>query len=237
MKWRYELYYLDVCIGLLLASAIIAFTLGTMGAEMTFGDRWLVSGMRSKAFVALGAVTLNLGNFLLLAAMSLREKLAPFLSTLIALAVTLSWIFWMNGANIAVPIIVLAMSICVAVWLGFASFSAPQKTTKRRRKAQMLSVLGGIFWGGFYPLARNGLYGDIGVGPYGGILLIAGAIVVTALVFGIYFFNIPVSGPPVGLFAYRSSSLRNHAIGWLSGTVYAMALITLFLGLGAVSRS
>ena len=229
--WRYELYYLDVCVGLLLASVLIVSTLGTLGPEMTFGDRLLVAGTRAKAWVALGGVALTLGNFLFLAGLSLERTLSPLLGVLAALALNFSWIYRTRQGTILAPLLVLALLFAAVIYYMLAAASARSKAAKDSAKGRAFAILGGIFLGGFYPLVRSGLYTDIGVGPYGALIISAIAITISTFVVGIYFLNLPVSGPPVGWIAYRGSALSRHAAGLVAGALYAAALVMLFLGL------
>lgn len=229
--WRYELYYVDVCVGLLLASVLIVSTLGTLGPEMTFGDRLLVAGMRAKAWAALGGVALTLGNFLFLAGLSLEAKLSPLLGVFAALALNFSWIYRTRQGTILVPLLVLALLCAAVIYYMLRAASARSKAARNVGKGRAFSVAGGIFLGGFYPLLRSGLYSDIGVGPYGALIISAIAVTVSSFIFGIYFLNLPVNGPPVGWMAYRGSSLSRHTAGLVAGAVYAGALVMLFLGL------
>jgi glucose uptake protein len=230
-RWRYELYYLDVCLGLLLTSVLIVATLGSLGPEMTFDERLLVAGMRSKAWVALGGVTLTLGNFLFLAGLSLEGTVAPLLGLTAALALNFSWVYGARQGNVVVPLIVVAILLVGVIYYGITAASTKGKSAKVSRKASSLAIAGGIFLGGFYPLVRSGLYTDIGVGPYGALIIVAIALGVSTMIFGIYFLNLPVNGPPVGWTAYRGSALQRHAAGLLAGALYAGALVMLFLGL------
>lgn len=234
-KWRYELYYFDVCIGLLLTSIAVVFTLGTLGSDMSFGDRLLVAGLTAKAWTALGGLALALGNFLFLAGLSLKDKLSPLIAVAAALVLNFSWIYGTRGASIVLPIVVVCALFAGFIAYGARSAAAPKGRTKVVAKARAISLAGGIFLGGFYPVARSGLYSDIGVGPYGALIILSISVVVFTLVIGIYFLNIPVNGPPVGLTAYRASSISLHLCGLLCGLLYAAALFTLLLGISVGS--
>src|SRR2546426_10528442 len=70
-SWRYELFYFDFAIGVLLAAGIAAFTLGTMGWDgFQFLDDFMQTGKRNIFYAAVGGVIFNLGNMFLLAAIS-----------------------------------------------------------------------------------------------------------------------------------------------------------------------
>jgi glucose uptake protein len=70
-RWRFELYSIDFAIGAALLAAIAAFTFGTLGSDLAFSDRMLVAGRASQAFAVAAGFLFNLGNMLLLAAVSL----------------------------------------------------------------------------------------------------------------------------------------------------------------------
>lgn len=234
-RWRYELYYFDVCVGFLLASILIVFTLGSLGSEMTVGDRWLVAGLREKAWTVLGGVALSLGTFLFLAGISLRDKLSPILAIAAALALNFGWIYRTRGGSLALPIFVLCVLLITIAAFGFSAVAAKSKLAQIRAKARAISAGAGIFLGGFYPAVRSGLYTDIGLGPYGAQIILGVTVVVSTLVFSIYFLNLPVNGPPIGLTAYRTSSWQQHLSGLLSGVLYAAALIAFLLGISTGS--
>src|ERR1035441_1211955 len=69
-KWRFELFYLDFAIGLLLAAVIYAFTVGNSGYDgFNFIDD-LQNHKRQLMYVFLAGLIFNLGNMLLMGAVS-----------------------------------------------------------------------------------------------------------------------------------------------------------------------
>ena len=114
-RWRYELYYLDVCVGLLLTSLGIVFTFGSLGSDMTYGDRLLVAGLTAKALNVLGGISIALGNFFFLAGLSLRYRLSPVLSVVGALALSLTWVRFANGGTIVLPIAELERQCAIVI--------------------------------------------------------------------------------------------------------------------------
>lgn len=235
--WRYELYYLDVCAGLLITALVVVFTFGSLGADMTFGDRLLVAGLTSKAWAGLGGVALALGNFLFLGSLSLRHKLPPVFAIVGALLLSFSWVRFVKGGTIVLPTVIFGVLLLGAAGFIFSMAAARKGPARDLAKARGIALAGAIFLGAFYPAVRSGLYSDIGVGPYGALIIIAISIVISSLVFGIYFLNLPVQGPGVGWTAYRASSLKHHLTGIFGGVLYAVGLVTLFLGLSVGAAS
>ena len=78
-NWRFELFYLDFAIGLLLASVIFAFTLGNIGYDgFNFLDDLQHVGKRQWMWVFLGGLIFNFGNMLLMAAVSVSGLAVAF---------------------------------------------------------------------------------------------------------------------------------------------------------------
>src|SRR5262245_36404269 len=70
-KWRFELYCLDFALGAMIAVAIYAATLGSLGFDgFSFSDDLLHAGKRQLFFAFLAGTVFNLGNMLLIASIS-----------------------------------------------------------------------------------------------------------------------------------------------------------------------
>ena len=96
-SWRYELYYWDYVIGMVLFSLVSGFTLGSFGEEgRSFIPDLMQADLANLGSVLLGGVVFNASNILLSASVSLAEAVA-FASKAAAIAVT------RLGAQASVP--------------------------------------------------------------------------------------------------------------------------------------
>src|SRR5579864_2656568 len=77
-KWRFELFYYDYSLGVLLASIVAAYTFGSMGSELSFSDNLIVALRRNMAYAGAAGVVFNLANMLLLAAISVAGMSVAF---------------------------------------------------------------------------------------------------------------------------------------------------------------
>src|SRR5258707_658114 len=78
-KWRFELFYFDFAIGLMLAAAIFSFTFGDRGFDgFSFVDDLQQAGKRQWLFALLAGMIFNLGNMLMMGAMSLSRMALAF---------------------------------------------------------------------------------------------------------------------------------------------------------------
>jgi len=99
-KWRFELFSYDYAFGVLLASLIAAFTLGSLGSDLTFSDRLLVAGARNQAFIFAGGVVFCIANTLLMAAISIAGMSVAFpvgIGLALVVGVTMNYILEPQG--------------------------------------------------------------------------------------------------------------------------------------------
>ncbi|HZS55557.1 MAG TPA: hypothetical protein VFA65_14245, partial [Bryobacteraceae bacterium] len=88
-RWRFELFSIDFSIGAVFLVVLAAFTLGTLGSDLGFSDRILVAGRTAQGLAIIAGGVFNLGNMLLLAAVSLLGITTAFpLSVGVALIVS-----------------------------------------------------------------------------------------------------------------------------------------------------
>ena len=79
-EWRFQLFYWDYCIGVLLLTLLFAFTLGSMGSS----GRGFLDGSAGRLlavsllFAFLGGVVFNIANILLVAAIDIAGMAVAF---------------------------------------------------------------------------------------------------------------------------------------------------------------
>lgn len=77
--WRFELFYWDYVIGILLFSLISAFTLGSMGEQgRSFIDYLKQADIRNIGSALLGGVIFNAANILIVAAIAIAGMSVAF---------------------------------------------------------------------------------------------------------------------------------------------------------------
>jgi glucose uptake protein len=253
-QWRFELFYYDFAIGALLLAIIAAFTFGTFGSEMAFNDRILVAGRTAQAYAIAAGFLFNLGNMLLLAAVSLLGISAGFLLTAaVALIVACCFDFRADNILLLVSAIVLLL---VALVLGGSACrlrdlvlrtpakpaprpgaKAPAKRgMKRTSKGLLTAILAGIPIGLFYPLFERATAGEFGLGPYAGMLLFSIGMLVSTIFFNFYFMNIAIEGGSLSFISYFRGNLRQHVLGFSAGALWAVAALAAALVLATQSQ-
>lgn len=244
-KWRFELFYFDFAIGLLVAAAIYAFTVGNLGYDgFNFLDDLQHAGKRQWLFGFLAGVIFNFANMLLMAAVSVSGLAMAFPSaaaTALLVSTAMGAIGHAAGNPLLVSLGCLLLLTSILVngashrMMGIARHEAlaragTAKSTRRPSavKGVVLAVVGGILMGSFGPLLDKARAGEVGMGPYAIAAMFAFGIFFTTPIFNIFFMNLPVEGDPVDLGMFFSSRGKQHLLGilagaiWLTGTLASM---------------
>ena len=253
-QWRFELFYFDFAIGAILLALVAAFTFGTFGSEMAFDDRMLVAGRSAQVWVVAAGFLFNLGNMLLVAAMSLLGVSAALpLSAGLALIIASllnfragNIVFLISGIVLLLVTLVLDGAACRLRDLGIPAAikgapkpiakAAPKTKTRRTTKGIVIALLSGIPFGLFYPLFAKGEAGDFGLGPYAGILLFCVGVIISTIIFNFYFMNIAIEGGPIPFNAYFRGRASQHFLGFAGGAIWAAGVLAAAIGSAAPSR-
>jgi glucose uptake protein len=246
-RWRFELFSIDFAVGALLVAVLAAYTLGTLGSDLSFSDRMLVAGRTNQALGIIAGAVFALGNMLLLAAVSLLGMSAAF-PLCIGSAVAIAVLFQFRTAPPLWLVAGLALVLC-AVVLAVVAIRAAKKSARApvprpgvRTSAKKTSpwtkgiaagVISGIALGCFFPILNRSFRGDFGLGPYAGLLLVTIALLISTLVLNLYFMNIAISGVPIGFGAYFTGLPHQHFLGFAGGAVWAIGLLAQGLAMSA----
>ncbi|MGA2713589.1 MAG: GRP family sugar transporter [Bryobacteraceae bacterium] len=246
-KWRFELYCFDFAIGLLLASIVLALTWGNLGFDgFSFRDDLQLAGKRQDLFAFVAGCVFNLGNMLLLGALSLVGMSVAFPVALgFALVVGVCWNFALHpGGSPAVSFIgaVAAVGGVVAAILAYRVYAEDRlqpivetgKTKSRKNtissKGIVLALAGGLFLGSFSPLVVLAKTGENGLGPYSTGFIFAVGVFFSTFVYNLFFMNLPVKGDPIDLGEYFRAPVQRHGMGVLGGILWYIGAIASLVG-------
>ncbi len=182
-KWRFELFYFDYSIGVLLAAGVIALTFGTLGSDgFVLLDDLMRAGKRNMAYAFAAGMVFNLGNILLVAAIALAGLSVAFpIGIGLALVIGAVWNYIINPQGnpalifTGVAVIILAIVVDAFAYrsLGMLKELQRMKAGEHRTlrpsvswKGVVISLASGVLIGAFYPLVEMAKAGDIGLGPY-----------------------------------------------------------------------
>ncbi len=238
-RWRFELYYFDFALGVLMAALLLAFTLGNTGYDgFSFLDDLMHTGKRQWFYALIAGVIFNLANMLLTAAISVTGLAVAFplgigsgmvIGSLLGLALGHGGnpMFLLAGCVVILFAIVAdGLAYSSLVVLRHEALARAGKTKSTRRpgsgKGIVLALVSGLFMGSFAPLIQNSMEGDFGLGPYSVGVLFAIGVLFSTIAFNMYFLNLPVEGEPPDLRDYFRARPKKHFLGWSGGVLWAL---------------
>ena len=240
-KWRFELFYYDYSLGVLIAAAIYALTAGSYGHDgLKFLDDLMHAGARETLFGIVGGVVFNLANMLLVAAISVAGLAVAFpVGIGLALVIGVIWNYALKPQGNPLLLFTGAAIVVGAIILDALAYRALEagKTAQAARKVTgkgiVLSLVSGVLMGSFFPLVEIGKSGEHGLGPYAIGFVFAVGVFLSTFVFNLFFMKMPVEGPPVSMAGYFNGTPRQHLLGIAGGLIWATGTIANFAAASA----
>ena len=249
-KWRFELYYFDFSVGVLLFALVLAFTAGSMGFDgFTFIDDMFHAGKREWLFGFAGGVIFNLANMLLIGAIAIAGMAVAFpIAIGLALIIGVVWNYLIKPAGNPVMLFGGCALVVAAILVSAAAHKAISdirheaeakagraKSTRRPAavKGIIVALVSGVLMGMFYPIVQKGAEGDLGLGPYSVAVVFAIGVFLSTWVFNLFFMNLPIEGEPVDFMDYFRGSPRAHLMGFLGGGLWIVGAVSSFVAAAA----
>ena len=232
-SWRFELFYWDYVIGILLFSLLLGFTLGSSGEN---GRKFLTdisqaeSGNILKA--ALGGIIFNASNILLVAAMAIAGMAVAFpigVGIALALGVIINYIFAPKG-NPALLFIGLALIVAAIIIDAVAYKKHSASLQKVSGKGILLSVAAGVLMALFYRFVASSMAADFvapeagKLTPYSAIFFFAIGVVISNFIFNYLIMKKPFEGKPLTFKDYSAGSVGVHLTGILGGIIWNLGM-------------
>ncbi|MBQ8047823.1 MAG: multidrug DMT transporter permease [Prevotella sp.] len=241
-NWRYELFYWDYVIGIVLFSLLMGFTLGSHGSE----GRGFVADLQQLAPAAflsalLGGVIFNASNILLSTSVSLAGMSVAFpigVGLALVLGVFNTYFFAPKGDPVTlfagVALVVLAI-----IFNGMAAAKAQKSDDSHKKKGIVIAIIAGILMSLFYRFVAAAMdlsdFAHPAEGkatPYTAFFIFALGIFVSNFVFNTYVMRRPFVGEPVSYSTYFKGSLSTHCVGVLGGFVWGLGTLLSYICAG-----
>lgn len=242
-NWRFELFYWDYVLGILLVSVIMAFTLGANGvAGRSVWDDIALANTSTLLSTCLGGAIFNAGNILFIAAISVAGMSVAF-----PIGAGLSMVLGIVVNYMAVPdgnpyyLFGGMLFIVVAILLSAAAYKRlSQKMQKTPAKGILLAIGAAILFGFFYRFIAASMATDFNnpepgkLTPYTAVLFFSIGVVVSNLFLNTLIMYRPIEGKPVAYKDYLRGGGRNHLFGALGGIIWGLGLSLSILSSGLV---
>jgi len=232
-SWRFELFYWDYVLGILLFALLIGFTLGSTGENGRgfIEDIGQAEG-RNIMNALLGGVIFNASNILLVAAMAIAGMAVAFpvgVGIALVLGVIINYIAVPKG-NPLILFIGLAF-IVAAIIIDAVAYKKHSTTLKQvSKKGILLSVSAGVLMALFYRFVASSMVTDFvtpepgKLTPYSAVFFFAIGVVVSNLLFNYLLMKKPFEGVPLSFKDYAKGSLGVHLTGILGGVIWNIGM-------------
>lgn len=242
--WRYELFYWDYVIGMVLFSLVLAFTMGSIGTE----GRPFVADLSQADWAAIGSVLLggvifNAGNILLSASVSLAGLSVAFplgVGLALVLGVIVNYIGAPKGdpytlfAGVA---LIVAAIVCNGIAAGRMRRSGERAA--HNGKGIVLAVAAGVLMSFFYRFVAAAMDLDNFAAPtpgmltpYSAIFVFSVGVLLSNLLFNTLIMRRPFVGTPVTYRQYFRGSMPTHLVGVLGGAIWCLGTAFSYIAAG-----
>lgn len=238
-SWRYELFYWDYVIGMLLFSLVLAFSFGSFGAEgrSFIADLSQASGA-SLLWILLGGVIFNASNILLSASTSIAGMSVAFplgVGIALVLGVVNNYRVALTQGSKTGDVLFLAIGValvvCAIVLNGIAAGkkSGNEVTKADQKKGIVLALLAGIIMSFFSSFVMRAMdtanFAAPAAGkvtPYTAIVIFSIGVLVSNFLFNTIVMRKPFVGEPVAYKTYFTGGLKTHLVGVLGGAIWCL---------------
>ena len=231
--WRFELFYWDYAIGVLLLPLILGLTLGSHGAA---GNSFVVDLTQVSRFSVfsglLGGAIFNLANILLVAAIDIAGMSVAFpvgIGIALVLGVVVNYVA--NPIGNATLLFAGVVLVVLAIILDAVAYrTIPGGAAGVNTKGLILSVACGVLMGFFYRFVAASMYPEFThpqpgkLGPYAAVFIFAVGTFLSNFVINTFVMKKPFVGVPVSYADYFRGDLQTHLIGILGGVIWGIGM-------------
>lgn len=232
-SWRFELFYWDYVIGIVLLGILFAFTLGSFGnAGRGFLDDLKQAGQSNILSALTGGIIFNAANILLCAAIAIAGMSVAF-PVGIGLALVIGVVVNYIGHPLGNVTILLSgvVLIVIAILLNAFAYRKMQSVNKNpSSKGLLLSIISGVLMGLFYKYVAASMFSDFTIpeegklSPYTAVVLFSAGILLSNILFNTILMRRPFAGEPVSYKDYFAGGFKNHVTGILGGMIWCIGM-------------
>lgn len=234
--YRFELFYWDYAIGVVLVSLIFALTLGSRGGPDSFLNNLATADTGNIVYAMIGGFIFNVANLLLVAGIEMAGLAIAFpLAIGVALVegVILSYALQPKGDATLLGIgVLLAILAVIADGKAYASLTAGN--TAVSRKSVIVCIVSGVLMGAFAPFVTRALTAGQPLTAYSISVFFTLGAFLCCFVVNVYFMKKPLVGEPVAFSGFFRQRAVDHALGVFGGMVWGTGMVFNFVAASLV---
>ncbi|MBO0938323.1 multidrug DMT transporter permease [Fibrella sp. HMF5335] len=232
-SWRFELFYWDYVLGIVLLALLSALTLGSLG---TGGRSFMADvGQASSGNIGLaiwGGVLFNAANILLVAAMAIAGMAVAFpvgIGLALVIGVVVNY-FSAPVGNAGLLFGGMGLIVVAILLNAYAYRQTASGTSGTSTKGLLLAIVAGCLMGLFYKYVAQSMFPNFEqpepgkLSPYTAVVFFAVGILLSNIVFNTLLMFRPFVGTPVSYADYFLGSGRDHLTGILGGMIWCLGM-------------
>jgi glucose uptake protein len=230
--WRYEFFYWDYVLGVLILSVIFSFTLGSVGENgRSFVTDLGQAEIKNIGSAFLGGIVFNGANILLSTAIAIVGMSVAF-PVGIGLALVLGVIINYIGSQKGDPLFLFlgVGLITLAIIINAIAYNKTSSDTgKVTSKGIFISILAGVLMAFFYRFIAASMDLDNFISPaagkmtpYTAVFIFSLGILASNFLFNTILMKKPISGTPTTYAAYFKGKPAIHLVGILGGIIWGI---------------
>jgi glucose uptake protein len=232
--YRFELFYWDYAIGIVVASLTWGLTLGSFGSD---GERLLanlaVADRGNLAAALAGGFIFNIANLLLVAGIDMAGLAIAFpvsIGIALVVGVVLSYSIEPRGDPVVLASGV-ALALLAVMFDGKAYGALAQSLNRAAvsRKSIGVCIVSGLLMGSFAPFVTRALTSGHTLGPYSIAVCFTLGALLCCFIVNVYFMKKPLVGEPVDASGFASAGVANHVLGVTGGLVWGTGTVLNFV--------
>jgi glucose uptake protein len=245
-EWRFQLFYWDYAIGVLLLALLFALTLGSVGptGRSFFAD----IGQASTGAIwsaLLGGIVFNLSNILLVAAIDIAGMAVAFpigVGLALVIGVVVNYIKLPSGD----PVILFAgvAGVVIAIVLDALAYKRLPSDKQTTAKGILISVAAGVLMGFFFRFVVSSMATDFAnpeagrLTPYTAVFFFSVGLLLSNFVWNTIVMKKPFVGEPVPYGDYfTKGNARLHVVGIIGGIIWSVGMSFSIIASGAAGPS
>lgn len=238
-SWRFELFYWDYNLGLLLAAILFALTLGNLPSSIgSFPQNLADASLSNVGWCLVGGLIFNISNILMVMAVAVAG-MAVAVPVTVGIALVLGVIINYFGAPSGNPlwIFIGVLFVVVSILFNALAYKAKAETSSSKTsKGLMLAIASGLLMSVFYRFVARTMPSDFSMiqpgqlSPYTAVFIFIVGVFLSNFVLNTLIMRKPIEGAPVSYAEYFRGGIKNHLAGIVGGIIWCMGMMTNILG-------
>ena len=239
--WRFELFYWDYVLGIVLFSLILGHSLGKTGSQgMSFTKSLQQADWSSVSAALAGGVIVNLANILIVAAIAIAGMSVAF-RVGIGIALVLGVIINYISAPQGNPLLLFSGVGLVGLAIVIDAIAYGKKAAQAKKvpaKGVIISIIGGVLMALFYRFVAGSMATNLAapeagrLTPYAAVFVFSIGILISNFLFNTILMKKPFEGTPVTYSHYFKGSLKEHLTGIAGGMIWCIGMSLSILATG-----